>query len=254
MLDRPYSKRELRNLMENPIKSDKFYARIKKALSKYTRFSFRNTKNFSPAQKASITRAWQKYSKYAADESIGLKYSVIKITKKQRKELGQRYVISNKGAIIPSDAGTPKIPNKITKEKLLEKLVEIAIQKIKRKGPLDDNYNKLSQLYEHKDIFFSLFERAIVITRKRMILDIFFPLLEGELISDLVNTILIAFMPNSIHLAVNKSKGTTPYTPDSWEGYQETLIYMEKKARDEHDYNPFKGVHASWVIINDRIM
>jgi len=238
-----FSLKEKQNLMQNPSRSGLYYGRLKRRLSKYTRFSFKNRKHFSPQQKSAISRAWNKFGGFVLDEEKGINFTVIKVTRKEKRELKNRYLISNRGLITSSDNGIVSIPSKIKRKKI----INILLKKAKSKR-VNEDFNSIKIAKEHFKYNALLSDRSIVVTRKKSLLDIYFPLLPGELINELASAIIYLLKPMSIHLAVNRSKGTVAYTPDSWEEYESTLVEFHNKAEDD-GYDPFKGVHASWITL-----
>lgn len=81
----------------------KNYRDIKKRLNKFTDFSFkmpRKGKDFTPQQKAALTRAWSKHAKDVRKVEAG--QAIFKpTTKYTRDTLGKNYHHTNKGIFVP---------------------------------------------------------------------------------------------------------------------------------------------------------
>ena len=72
------------------------YVRRKRILSKYMMFSFRTLKNFTPSQRAAITKGWNKYFKYIRSvEAKTSKFVPVKPTR--LRYIKRDFVHTNKG-------------------------------------------------------------------------------------------------------------------------------------------------------------
>ncbi len=234
---------EFAGLLENPVQSDAFYRGQMKLLQKYHKFTFRPRKKFTPAQKSAITRAWNRYARFVSSDRKGREWTVKTTTRKSRRELSSRYVMSSRGMIVPKAEGGVRVLNGRAAERFIK-----GIEKKRFKVATLDTADAHLLAVEFIRVNGPLWRRSLVVSTHRGMIDIFFPLLSGETIDRLANAILVYLRPVSIHLSVNTSAGTTPYDPDSWAGYRESLMYLDKKLRDNDadSESPFTGIHASF--------
>jgi len=228
----------------NPITMS-LYARMKRKLLKYTKFSFSRRTNFTQYQKSVISRFWNKYRRFIKAASVGNTIYILKSTRKQRRDLSRRFVTSNKAVILESVMKS-FIPSPQRACRILNKLIKRA-SKINKKMVMDDVLSSsLMRADSFSEEYGDIYSRTILVQESKYFIIIFFPLKFNstgftEKLDDLVNLIMVTIRPNSIALGVGKSQSQVPYTPDEWVYYEELWVDLNSKIEDTE---PFNGVHA----------
>ena len=216
------------------------YQQLHKLLSEIHRFSFRATKNFTPQQKASITRTYQKnYKLFKAIEVAAHNrkpYYFIPADRKTIRRYSSKFKTTNKGILLPGPYDQIEIP------KSRKKAVDMARR-----------YSNLVPLKEgaiDKKLLEQLSQRSLIFTRYKDYHSIFIPLHKGELLPDLVDKVWRAFNPNYVNMAVAGHRANQSMDKGSWEKYQETIVYLHDKADENGDAGDsiFNGVWAVWYI------
>jgi len=171
---------------ENPISKKRLstYIAQKEKLSKYMKFSFRNTKNFSSAQKGVITKAWQKY----ANTLKAIKENearFIPATPTQIKLVRKKLKTTNKGVFIFEEGITH--PRLKTVGKGRQRRVEI-------------KYNRGHRREQY------------------------YPLPPNTLITDFINFLVREHKPRYVAVGINNYRGRISYQADKIDHYVTDLF------------------------------
>jgi hypothetical protein len=89
--------------------SGRNYRALKKRLNRYHKFTFnmpRKGKDFTPQQKAAITRSWDSYGEFIRQVESGKK-SYVSATTAQRRQLQSDFYTTNKGIFVGSGGVRP---------------------------------------------------------------------------------------------------------------------------------------------------
>jgi len=236
-----------------------FYTSRKLSLRGIHRFSFRNTKNFTGAQKGAITRAYNKYKWIIRGQRLDHGTRVIPATPSQIRKAGGRYKHTNIGLIITSRAEKISIVKRSDNKKIIKKYSRK--NKTKRKIPekmTEREADRLLRLEILREYFGDFDDRTLVIEKGNVREQIFVPLLPGEKIDDLIDYMWWKFNPTHILFGVGSGQSTESFTEDGWEKYRETLIHIDRKVGDYYMErgkpveSPFTGAYAVWHSFKQR--
>ena len=236
---------------------DVIYARWKRELKGIHRFSFRNTKRFSPQQKAAIRRAYNKYAHIIYSIKKGGNVRVLPASSSEIRAASGRYEHTNIGLVVYSRADKFAIIKKRDRKKFFKSL-RTKNKRIPKKYTPDtmteEESDRLLRLGYLKELFGDFSERTVVWEKGAIREQVFIPLLSerGETIDELIDYVWYFFNPTHILLSVGKSQSTQSYTKNDWENYRETLLALEfkigtwQKERGKPIESPYNGVYAVW--------
>ncbi len=264
-------------------RTKEWYAQAKKQLSEFHQFSFAARRNFTPHQKAAITRQAKKLAyifklrkKGIDKKGRPLTISVVKVTRGESKAFESRFNKTNKGLIVFNKGDKFKIVSKRKKRKAIlkraAKLRKDAGAKIraeikKRTAPgsymdeklanfLMEQQAAMDEREENRGILESVFgdltDRRIIERRSGINYGIFIPLLPGENIQDLIDWVFLYLKPDQINVAMGRGISQTPYDLRAWTRYSQQLNDIEEKIKAYQESkglpveNPIKGLFAVW--------
>lgn len=240
-----------------------WYARRKKMLSEFHRFSFATRRNFTPAQKAAITKKWNELSFVFDWRRRAGHVRLVKAPLEKTRHLRDRFFRTNKGVILFYETDVFKInAEKTDSKRIIDKLVSLRKDKpagilpgkITTDNMTEEIAEELMWLDNYKREFGDLRDRQTVYIKRGYRLELFIPLLEGEKIDDLFRYVFHTLKPHSVALSVGKRRGNTAYSWSEWEGYRETLMLIDKEITDYQIRkgleveSKFNGVHAVWNV------
>jgi len=170
------------------------YIKQRKLLSKFVKFNFRNTKNFTPSQKVIITKTIKKYRSVINAVRRNEARFVI-ATPTQIRSLKSKLISTNKGVFIYE-----------------RNVTNIKIKTVRRKRKIT----------------------AILKYRRGKRKEMFLPLQKGELIDDFAEKIKEEFNPQVVLLGIREYVGKKSYNPETFEEYIIELYREFKRKNKEN--------------------